>query len=126
VVSGVIQQGIDQLDESIELIEEETEASISDSESPRDQHVSLGSPLPSTSLEAIEHRSNEDSIFKDFRKNLGKWFSQILNKKIKIALSHSVSALCHHHGQKMLILICKDHPIPASPCQLRINNHMVP
>lgn len=90
MVSGVIQQGIDLLDESIELTEGKTEACIS----PRDQHVSLGSPLPSTSLEVIEHKSNEDSIFKDFRKNLGMWFSRILNKNIKLAVSHSVSS--HH------------------------------
>lgn len=116
MVSGVIQQGIDLLDESIELTqaEEETAASVS----PSDQHVSLGSPLPSTSLEAIEYRSNEDSIFKDFRKNLGIWFSRILKKNIKIAVSHSVSFLRHHHEQKMLILIWKDHPIPAAPGQL--------
>lgn len=90
MVSGVIQQGIDLLDESIELTEEETEMSISDISS-RDRHVSLGSPLPTTSLEAIDRRSNEDSIFKDFGKNLGMWFSRILGKKIKLGASHSVS-----------------------------------
>jgi hypothetical protein len=95
VVSGVIQQGIDLLDESIELAEEETEVSIS----PRDGHVSLGSPLPPTSLEAIDHRSNEDPIFKDFRKNLGMWFSRILQKNIKLGMSHSVRFLQSHNAQ---------------------------
>ena len=55
------------------------------------EHISLGSPSPSISIAEIEQRHVDDLAFTDFRKKIGKAFSNYFNEHIKF---NAVDQVC--------------------------------
>jgi hypothetical protein len=57
------------------------------------EHVSLGSPSASVSIAEIEQRRVVDLTFTDFRKKIGKAFSNYFNESIKF---NATDQVCEH------------------------------
>ena len=55
------------------------------------EHISLGSPSPSISIAEIEQRRVDDLAFTNFRKKIGKAFSNYFNEHIKF---NAVDQVC--------------------------------
>ena len=47
------------------------------------EHVSLGAPSPSVTIAGVEQRRVDDIVFMDFRKKIGKAFSNYFNENIR-------------------------------------------
>jgi len=77
-------------DQNVQVATRRTQSTIGS------EHVSLGSPSPSITIAEIEQRRVDDLSFTDFRKKIGKAFSNYFNEIIKF---NGVDQVC---GQRFL------------------------
>jgi len=96
IISTIIREDLEMLDEYLAAFREaeEDDSCNSDSNLIGNRHVSLGSPLPTSTIDFTEHRmfgEDNDSAFRDFRKRLSKSLSMIHGKKIRLSGQDEVS-----------------------------------
>jgi hypothetical protein len=89
IVSTVIREELEMLDKYLADLKVQSEDDDSgDSNLFGNQHVSLGSPLPASTIDFVEHcmfGEGSDRAFRDFRKRLSKSLSMIHGKKIRLS-----------------------------------------
>ena len=61
------------------------------------EHVSLGAPSPSVTIAKVEQRRVDDVVFTDFRKKIGKAFSNYFNENIRFNVDDEVCICSQSH-----------------------------
>ena len=106
IISTIIREELEMLDKYLAGLKEQTDESgnnLSKLETKvptliGNQHVSLDSPLPASTISFVEHcmfgRDN-DTAFRDFRKKLSKSLSMIYGRKIRLSDQQEVCTNYH-------------------------------
>jgi hypothetical protein len=96
IISTIIREELEMLDEylaDLKMQSEDDDSGDLNSNIIGNQHVSLGSPLPASTIDFVEHcmfGEGNDHAFRDFRKRLSKSLSMIHGKKIRLSSQDEV------------------------------------
>uniref|UniRef100_A0A8H7Y623 Uncharacterized protein n=1 Tax=Psilocybe cubensis TaxID=181762 RepID=A0A8H7Y623_PSICU len=103
LVSNIVRDGIDLLDVSVEKNIEDAEErdglDLPAKSKPGNDHIHLGSKLPSITLSELELETihSQDAAFNLFRRRLGQSLSQTIGSRVLLSTDHPTSAFSLKH-----------------------------
>jgi len=81
------------------------------------EHVSLGAPSPSVTIAEVEQRCVDNVVFTDFRKKIGKAFSNYFNENIRFNMDDEVHIRSRSHWDYLTFYLI-DNTVQDAESQL--------